>query len=238
MSKMNSLVPGGCFPRPLPSIPGRLDPKPLPHPLPGRPGPTPLPHPLPGGLDQFMTRTRSAQLANTQGQQLDTLQQGVANGTVSEKEAAKLLDQQSRIAKEIGNAQADGVITAEEQRKIRMMQLGASLGIHQATSSRELSSLGRDRATTQAQAQQVGQIANGIRSGELTGREASSLLSNQANISRDMAQARSDGKVDLSERLRIGLQQSQAGRDIQNQSRDFEKAPHGRQLFHILPVNS
>jgi CRISPR/Cas system-associated endoribonuclease Cas2 len=183
-----------------------------------------------------MTQKRSAQMANTQGQQLDRIQQGVANGTVSEKEAAQLLDQQARIAKEIARSQSDGVVTSEEQAKIRMLQMGASLGIHQATSSRELSSFGRDRATTQAQAQQVGQIADGIRSGDLTGREASVLLRNQANLSRDMVNARADGKIDISERMSLSLNQWQAGRDIQRESSDFEKAPHARKQFHILPV--
>lgn len=233
MSKLNTLRPGGCCsPRPLPSFPGRPESKPLPRPLPGRH----VPLPQPGGLDQFMTRTRSAQLANTQGQQLDRIQQGVANGTVSEKEAARLLDQQARIADEVSRAQSDGVVTAEEQAKIRGMQLGASLGIHQATSSRELSSFGRERSMTQTQAAQVGQIADGIRSGALSGREASSLLRDQADLSREISEARADGKLEPSERLRIGFEQASAGRDIQREAHDFEKAPHGRQLFHILPA--
>jgi hypothetical protein len=230
MSKTSLVAGGCCTPRPLPTFPNRPEPRPLPDrpSLPERPSLPGRPTLPPGGLDQFLTRSRSSQLANAQGNQLDRIEQGVANGTISEKEAAKLLDQQARIANEVSRASADGVITAAEQAKIRQMQLGASLGIHQATSSRELSSFTRDPSLAQAQANQVGQIADGIRSGALSGREASSLLTGQANISRQTADARADGKVDLSERLRLGLAQSKAGRDIQRESSDFEKAPHGR----------
>jgi tellurite resistance protein len=229
MSK-NSIVGGGCVrTRPLPSLPEKLPGKPLPEKLPGKPLPEKLPgKPLP---DSFVTRGRSSQLANAQGNQLENIQKGIANGTISQKEAEQLLGQQARIADAVSNALSDGVITAEEQANIRRMQLMAGINIHQASSTRELSSLMRDPSTTRTQAAQVGQIAAGVRSGELTGKEASSLLNGQANIARNVREAMADGRVDASERRRISLQQGLASHNIRRESSDLEKAPHGRRFI-------
>lgn len=249
MSKLSSFAPGagGCY-RPLPEptrpLPGPIDVRPLPvpgfpRPLPPPGGgcfpiPNPIPHPGHGGLRDLINQLRSAEAANTQANQLERIQRGVENGTISQDEAAELLKQQAAIADTIKRAQADGFISAQEQAAIQRQQSQAGSSIREARSSFELETLFQDRGVAHTQAEQIGSIAEGIRSGDLSSREASSLLRGQADIARDVAQALDDGYMDLSERLDTALSQREAGRDIRREKGDLDKAPHGRNRYPII----
>ncbi len=209
MSKIPSLVAGaGCY---------------RPSPLPG-----------PGGLGQLVNKVRSAEVANTQANQLGRIQQGVQNGTISQEEANKLLTKQAEIADTIKLAQADGFVSAGEQLQIKLQQFQAEFGIHEAKSGFEFESLFRDEGVAQTQGQQLGRLAEGIRSGELSSSEASTLLKGQADIAQGAAEAQSDGWTDPFESLGTALEQAKASLDIHREKNDFEKAPHGRLHFPIL----
>ncbi|HYI02766.1 hypothetical protein [Hyalangium sp.] len=225
MTKINSIVAGGCFPAPTsPSLP-----KPT---LP-RPEPLPLPLPKPGGLDRLLTPGRSQQLANSQGNQLDSIQKGLKNGSITEKEAGKLLDQQAKIAQATASASADGVVTAREAASIRLQQAKAGLDVFLATHNRDRSAP-RDPVANE-QAAQLGRIAQGVRSGSLTGAEANTLLTDQADIARTVADARSDGDVDFIEQQLVGIRQDAASFEIGLEKHDGEKAPHAKRLnFPVL----
>jgi len=229
MSKISSspiagLVPGSsCVPTPSPTPS-----------LPTLPTlPTPLP-PLPpggglGGLKDAINQKNSSQVANTQAGQLEQIQRGVQNGTISQQEATKLLEQQAKIAESVKAAQADGFMSASERADIQRQQMVASFGVSQASNSLELGHLlSRDSELSQRQAEQIGSIAQGVRSGSLTGGEASSLLSGQANIARSLANAQADGRVSLGELVNTYFQQESAGQNIQREKGDLEKAPHAR----------
>jgi CRISPR/Cas system-associated endoribonuclease Cas2 len=215
MSKITSspiagLVPGSsCVPTPSPSLPTI---------------PT-----LPGGLKDAINQKRSTEVANTQAGQLEQIQRGVQNGTISQQEATTLLEQQAKIAESIKAAQADGFISASERAGIQLQQLVAGFGVAQASDSYEFDHLfSRDTDLSQRQAEQIGSIAQGVRSGSLTGGEASSLLAGQANIARSLANAQSDGHVSLGEMVNTYFQQESAGQDIKREKGDLEKAPHAR----------
>jgi hypothetical protein len=185
----------------------------------------------------LINRLNSARTAETQARQVDRIKEGVANGTISEDEASRLLDQQARVADAVSRAQADGVVTPLEQARIRRMQAQASADIFEARGSRELSSFFRDPSVTQRQAEQIGQIADGIRNGELNGRESSSLLREQADIARDVDAAQSDDfRVDGFEKFSLAMKQLDASQNIRSQSTDLEKAPHGRNPFRPIPI--
>jgi CRISPR/Cas system-associated endoribonuclease Cas2 len=247
-TKLNAFAPGaGCY-RPAPSP----DPiRPLPAPIEGRPVPgfprlppgggcfpvpTPLPHPLPGhgGLRDLINKARSSAVANTQANQLERIQRGVEDGTISQEEAAKLLKQQAAIADTIKRAQADGFISDSERAAIQRQQMQASFGIHEARSSFEFETFFRNEGAAQTQAAQIGSIAESIRSGDLSSSESSSLLRGQADIARDSAEAQADGYVDPLEQFDTAMRQAKAGRDIHREKQDFEKAPHGRNRFPII----
>jgi hypothetical protein len=247
MSKLNALAPSfapgaGCY-RPAPE-PGPIVPR-LPQPPRGGcfPVPTPLPRPMPlpfpgfpdhGGLRDAINKARSAAVANTQANQLEQIQRGVENGTISQDEAAGLLKQQAAIAETVKRAQADGFISRSERAAIQRQQFQAGFGIHEARSSFEFESLFQDQDVAHAQAQQIGSIAEGIRSGDLSSREASSLLRGQADIAREVAEAQDDFHMDPFEKLGTALRLAEAAYDIHREKRDFEKAPHGRNRFPVI----
>ncbi|WP_426754032.1 hypothetical protein [Myxococcus sp. Y35] len=71
------------------------------------------------------------------------------------------------------------------------------------------------------QANQHARIAQGIRSGELTGREAVRLSAQHREIQRDIRQARrDDGHIDARERAQINREQNQLNRRIARQKHD------------------
>ncbi len=219
-SPIASLVPGSsCVPTPAPS------------PQPTVPTLPPLP-PIGGGLGGLkdaINQKNSSQVANTQANQLEQIQRGVQNGTISSQEATKLLEQQSKIAESVKAAQADGFMSSSERADIQRQQMMAGFGVSQASNSLELGHLlSRDSDLSQRQAEQIGSIAQGVRSGSLTGGEASSLLSGQANIARSLANAQADGRVSLGELVNTYFQQESAGQNIQREKGDLEKAPHAR----------
>jgi|SRR5215216_2450204 len=65
-----------------------------------------------------------------------------------------------------------------------------------------------------------GRIVQGIRSGELTRREAARLRSEQFGIRSYEARAKSDGSLTRSERYRLDRMMDRASRDIYRQKHD------------------
>ena len=70
------------------------------------------------------------------------------------------------------------------------------------------------------QHEQQSRIRQGIRSGELTGREVYRLERQQAAIQRSEWRAKSDGHVSWRERYRIDNMQDRANRNIYHQKHD------------------
>jgi hypothetical protein len=232
MSKITSspsagLLPGsGCIPTPSPSLPTIPSLPTLPT-LPGLPRP-PFGGGI-GGLKDAINQRRSAEVANAQAGQLEQIQRGVQNGTISSEEATKLLEQQAKIADAVKAAQADGFMSASERADIQRQQREARASVSQASSSYEINHLlSRNPELSQRQAEQLGSIAQGLRSGSLTGGEASSLLTGQADISRSLATAQADGRLSLSELVSTYVKQESAGKSIDSEKKDLEKAAHAR----------
>jgi hypothetical protein len=198
------LTHGGCFPQP----------KPLPFPFP----PHPMPPPFPGkGAD--------AQTRATQANQLDQISKGVANGSVTAQEAERLLKEQQDIAAYQQKAMSDGKLSMTEQLTLNVMQAKAGLNVHQASTNGDRNVFAKLDQNAQRQAAQIGQIADGRRSGNITNHEAGHVLGDQVEI----ADARGDADS-LTERLALNAKLNRADRDIKNHSRpgtqiDFDVKP-------------
>jgi len=221
MTKITSSPTAGILPG-SPCVPS-------PSPTPSQPtSPTqPLPGGVLAGVKEAINQKNSQDVANTQANQLEQIQRGVQNGSISSQESAKLLEQQAKIAETIKQAQSDGFMSASERSDIKRQQMMAGFGVAQASSNYEIGSLlSRNQELSSRQAEQIGSIAQGVRSGNLSGAESSSLLSGQANIARSLANAQADGRVNLGEMVGTYLQQESAGKDIQREKGDLEKAPH------------
>lgn len=221
-----SPLPGGPIAGPFP-FPNPL-PSPLPYPNPG-PFPTPFPGtPNPTLKDRLLTPDRSARLADRQADQLEDIQQGVRNGTVSQDEASRLLGQQSRISSATARATADGVVTASEAAQIRRLQAQADNSIFEATTSREFRPSTQDPSVTERQAQQIANIAAGVRNGTITGAEARQLLTEQVGIANAVGQRQDGFGTDPLGDIQVLLRQLQASLNIYQEGSDSQKAPHAR----------
>ncbi|HVG59117.1 MAG TPA: hypothetical protein VNA24_11220, partial [Hyalangium sp.] len=179
----------------------------------------------PNIVDRFLTPHRSQDLANTQANQLDSIRKGIQNGSITEKEAAKLLGQQAQVSRATASATSDGVITASEAAKIRLLQSKAGADVFQAAHNRQRGAP-IDRAVAKEQVAQLGSIAQGVRNGSLTGAEANTVLTDQADIAQTVADAQADGELDFIEKQTLGIRQDAASYEIGQEKRDTEKAPH------------
>ncbi len=94
------------------------------------------------------------------------------------------------------------------------MGLVAALGILSAAPAYAAEA---DRRVVRQQAR----IVQGVKSGELTGREAARLEVREQSIKRDIRRSRADdGKLDARERARIDRRQDRVSRDIYIQKHD------------------
>lgn len=70
-------------------------------------------------------------------------------------------------------------------------------------------------------------IERGVKSGQLTPREAARLEREQAKIKRDEQQMKSDGKLTVQERKKLKREQNRASKHIYNQKHDRQRVdPH------------
>lgn len=67
-------------------------------------------------------------------------------------------------------------------------------------------------------------IEQGVKSGELTPKEAGKLEAEQAKIKQDEAEMKSDGKLTREERRKLHREQSRASRDIHRKKHNKRKA--------------
>ncbi len=65
-----------------------------------------------------------------QAQQEQRIDQGVASGQLTRREAHRLEHRQNAINRVEGQAKADGTVTAQERKQLHRMQDRASKGIH------------------------------------------------------------------------------------------------------------
>jgi hypothetical protein len=77
--------------------------------------------------------------------------------------------------------------------------------------------------TTERQIHQQKRIHQGVKSGELTKREAAKLEAQQAKIQIDKQKAKSDGVVTAKERAKLQGEQNRASRRIYKQKHDAQE---------------
>jgi hypothetical protein len=226
MTTINPTVTGASLP--TVSQPSPAEPKPAPA-QPAQPAQPQTLQVKPNIVDRFQTPQRSQELANTQANQIDSIRKGIQSGSITEQEAAKLLAQQANVSRATASATADGVITASEAANIRRLQSRAGADVFQAAHNRDRAAP-LDRAFAKEQAAQLGSIAQGVRNGSLTGAEANTVLTDQADIAQTAAGAQADGEVDFLEKQELDIRQSAASYEIGLEKRDNQKAPHASRL--------
>jgi hypothetical protein len=157
--------------------------------------------------------------------QQERIEQGLRSGTLSVQEAAALEYRAAQIERYQSRALADGAVSAEELRRIDRMQDRFGRQIHREAHDNETGNPNSRSAQRFADdvarnANQQNRIANGVRSGDLTYREAARLEYGQSHVNRRQAYAGADGHVGRHEQHGIRHAQNHQSRNIWRERHD------------------
>lgn len=167
-----------------------------------------------------------------QAHQEQRIQQGIANGSVSAREAYRLERQQGRIDAAEAAAKADGTVSGAERERLNRMQNNANAAIVQQkhdvnTASTRMAPAAPPTSgalVDRRESAQDARIRQGIASGQIDAREAERLEREQSRISAAEARANADGHVSGAERTRLERMQQRASADIHHQKHDRQHA--------------
>jgi hypothetical protein len=159
--------------------------------------------------------------------QQQRIESGLKDGSLNTREAARLEKGAARIERMEANATRDGKISPQEQRRITAAQNRESQAIynerHDAQKGNPNSaSSQRMQADVQRNVNQQQRIENGVKSGQLTNREAGRLERGEAKVSRMEARAGADGHVGKAEQGRIQRAENRESRAIHRQKHDAQ----------------
>ena len=146
-------------------------------------------------VDDFLQRN---------ARQQQRIEHGLRNGDLSVREAAGLEQHAAQIERYQSRALADGAVSLDEARRIDRMQdrFGHAIG----RQARDADRGAPDAHSTRRMANDIARsenqqrrIAAGVRSGDLTNREAARLVRGQSNVDRRQGYAGADGFIDRHE---------------------------------------
>ncbi|HMM56481.1 MAG: hypothetical protein DYH18_04335 [Xanthomonadales bacterium PRO7] len=162
-------------------------------------------------LTAVFSASAFAQNAATETQrdtnQQNRVEQGLKSGQLTTKEAGQLERDEQLIDRTQAHDMKDGTLSAQEKAQIQREQNRASRQIDQdkhnaATGNPASKSSERMQADVQRNANQQARINQGVRSGQLTNKEAGSLEGGQAHVDRSEANAARNGRVSAREQAR------------------------------------
>jgi hypothetical protein len=160
--------------------------------------------------------------------QQQRIEQGLQSGSLTTREASKLEKEESQVNRMESRALKDGKLSDAEKARIQNAQNRVSRDIekdkHNAqTGNPNSASSKRMQADVQRNVNQEKRIEQGVRSGQLTNREAGRLERGQANVDRREARAGADGHVGRAEERGIQSAENRQSRQIFNQKHDSQK---------------
>ncbi len=160
--------------------------------------------------------------------QQQRIQDGLRDGSLTTREAARLERGQGRVERMESRALRDGSISGAEQHRITDAQNRQSRVIHnqrndaQRGDPHSVSSQRMQRDVGRNIVQQQ-RIENGIRSGQLTNREVGRLERGASRINRMQAHAGRDGHVGRVEQQRIDRAENRESRAIHHERHDGQR---------------
>lgn len=160
--------------------------------------------------------------------QQQRIEQGLKSGQLSTGEAARLERGEARVNRMEANALKDGTLTAAEKARITRAQNAESRAIERnktnaTTGNPNSASSLRMQADVQRNVNQESRIAQGVRSGALTNREAGKLEGGQARVDRKEARAGADGTITAGEQRRIQGAENRQSAAIHREKHDAQK---------------
>ena len=160
--------------------------------------------------------------------QQQRIEQGLKSGQLTTQEAARLEREQARIERDQARAMSDGKLSPAEKARLEREQNRASRDIYREkhdaqTGNPSSASSQRMQADVQRNLNQQQRIEQGVKSGQLTTREAARLERDQARDSAVEARAGADGKVGPNEQARIQRNENRQSRRIYREKHDVEQ---------------
>jgi hypothetical protein len=157
--------------------------------------------------------------------QQQRIEQGLKNGSLTTREASKLEAGESRIDKMESNAEKNGNLSPAEKARIQRAQNQESRQINKLESNSakgnpNSASSQRMQADVQRNVNQEQRIEQGVKSGQLTNREAGKLENGQAKVDRAEARAGANGRVGKHEQQNIQNAENQQSKRIYKQKHD------------------
>ncbi len=155
------------------------------------------------------------------------IEQGLQSGALNTREAATLQREQARVDHMQANALQDGKLSAAEQARLNAAQNKTSKDIYDAkhnavTGNPNSASSQRMQAEVQRNIHQQQRIESGLKSGELTHREAARLERGQSRVARKEARAGADGHVGAAEQARVQRSENRQSKRIYRQKHDAQ----------------
>ncbi len=153
--------------------------------------------------------------------QQNRIEQGLKSGELTTREAASLEHKEQRIDRTEARDMKNGPLSAAEKAQIQREQNRASAAINKDDHNGKIgnpnsASSQRMQADVQRNANQEKRINQGLKSGELTRKEAGSLERGQAHVDRSEARAGADGHVGAGEQARIQGKENRQSKRIYN----------------------
>jgi hypothetical protein len=150
----------------------------------------------------------TADIVKRDEQQQARIEQGLKSGELTTREAGRLEQGEARIDRMEARDLKDGTLTPQERTQIDRAQNRESAAIYRekhdaAVGDPNSPSARRMEADVQRNVNQERRIEQGVRSGELTNREAGQLERGQAKTDRLESRAAADGHVGPNEQRRI-----------------------------------
>ena len=179
-----------------------------------------------------------AQSTASEGQrdinQQQRIEQGLKSGALTTQEAARLEGEEARVEKMQSNALRDGKLTPEEKARIGQAQNKVSQDIYREKHDAQRgdpnsASSQRMQADVQRNVNQQQRIEQGIRSGQLTNKEAGNLEGGQSRVSRTESRAGADGNVGAKEQRRIQNSENKQSKHVYREKHDGQKRASHKQ---------
>ena len=153
---------------------------------------------------------------------------GVSSGQLTAGETKNLENRQAGLNKEIHNDRAanGGTLTPQEHQQVNQQQNNLSKSIYNDKHNANTANNGNNEVGARRENQQD-QIANGIRSGQMSPSEAAKTEGHEQNINHQIAADRqaNGGKLTPGEKKNINQKQNSASRQIHEEKHNGKTAP-------------
>ena len=166
-------------------------------------------------------QTNAASTTQRDVKQEQRIENGLQNGSITTRENAELQRDEAHVDRLQARDMKDGSLSPAEKAQLTAAQNKTSRDIRRAKTNgingNPLSaSSQRAQADTQRNIDQQQRIANGVRNGSLTNREAASLERGQSHVDRREARAGADGHVGAAEQRAIARADNRQSARIYN----------------------